>query len=430
MRGFERFWGKSKLTRAEIRELYLLDASGVMKKITANADEINALSPHVIADDSITNAKLATDVKVGSLAALTTTVKTSLQAAINELVTSKYAKPGTGIPKGDLAAAVQLSLDKADTALQLGVGISRFAKKTIQLAGGTTPINFRNDAAPFIVGFAAPVDMSTPGNNGTIKLTYDSESEETATLNCAAGYHTGGSGAATTMVGQVDNKIKIALDGGAAVTATFDWTAGGGCDTGAKIATQMQTVIQALGAAWAAVTVAFSSDHFVITSSTLGTSSSIAVTRADDHDCCDDLDIGPDNGTSTQGTGDCANVKAVTPAEIATLVNGDMSRVEADASSGTLIISGAGIGRAHKVAAGAGTLNTLVGIPNGETGYGAQGMGLAADWDDALYDVLLTYKGAAAAGKDLAWSTPTTSGFLVTCETGSDTGYVSALVVG
>jgi hypothetical protein len=36
-------------------------------------------------DNSITNAKLGTDVKAGSLAALTTTLKTSLQAAINEI---------------------------------------------------------------------------------------------------------------------------------------------------------------------------------------------------------------------------------------------------------------------------------------------------------------------------------------------------------
>src|SRR6476661_624610 len=39
----------------------------------------------VIANDSITNNMLATDVKVGSLAALTTTIKTSVVAAINEL---------------------------------------------------------------------------------------------------------------------------------------------------------------------------------------------------------------------------------------------------------------------------------------------------------------------------------------------------------
>ena len=42
-------------------------------------------------------------------------------AAINEvkgIADGKYVKPTDGIPKADLAAAVQASLDKADTALQ------------------------------------------------------------------------------------------------------------------------------------------------------------------------------------------------------------------------------------------------------------------------------------------------------------------------
>ena len=44
-----------------------------------------------IPDDSLTNAKLGTDIKVGSLAALTTTDKTSITNAINELVTTTSA---------------------------------------------------------------------------------------------------------------------------------------------------------------------------------------------------------------------------------------------------------------------------------------------------------------------------------------------------
>lgn len=39
-------------------------------------------------------------------------------AATTEQVNAKYTKPSTGIPKTDLASAVQASLDKADTALQ------------------------------------------------------------------------------------------------------------------------------------------------------------------------------------------------------------------------------------------------------------------------------------------------------------------------
>ena len=43
-------------------------------------------------DNALTNAKLGSDIKIGSLAALTTTVKTSVQGAINELVTSLAGK--------------------------------------------------------------------------------------------------------------------------------------------------------------------------------------------------------------------------------------------------------------------------------------------------------------------------------------------------
>ena len=74
--------------------------------------------------------------KLGNLGNLTTTAKTSLVAAINELKsgaavteatvsgwgftknTGTYSKPSGGIPKADLASAVQTSLGKADSALQ------------------------------------------------------------------------------------------------------------------------------------------------------------------------------------------------------------------------------------------------------------------------------------------------------------------------
>ena len=74
--------------------------------------------------------------KLGNLNNLTTTAKTSLVAAINELKsgtavteatvsgwgftknTGTYSKPAGGIPKTDLATAVQTSLGKADSALQ------------------------------------------------------------------------------------------------------------------------------------------------------------------------------------------------------------------------------------------------------------------------------------------------------------------------
>lgn len=429
----DQFWGRIKIKSLECSKLYLPNDSGKPTLVEATADDLNSLTPSGVGDGTITNTKLATDVKVGSLALLTTTQKSSVQAAINEVdgnCDAKYTKPGAGIPKTDMAAAVQTSLGLADTALQVGVGVSKIVRKTIQLAGGDTPVLFQDDAVPFITGIDAATDMHAVGNNGTIKITANAEAEETATLNCAAGTHTGGGSCSTDMTGETDTKFQIRANGDETWhIITCDWTL---CNSGAAIATQIETKVHALGAThgYSRITVAFDTDHLVFTSADHGTASTIEIDRATDHDCCDELDIGPDNGTTVVGTGDVANIYAVTPVEIATLINGDMARVEADASSGTLVISGATAGRAGKVTAGNGTLNTLCGIADGEIAYGAQGMGLDADWDDALYDVFLTYKGAAAASKDLGWASPTEAGFTVTCETAADTGYVSVLVVG
>ncbi len=429
----DQLWGRIKIKSLDVSKLYLPNDSGVPTLVEATADDLNSLTPSGVGDGTITNLKLATDVKVGSLAALTTTAKGSVQAALNEVdanCDAKYTKPGTGIPASDMAAAVQTSLGLADTALQLGTGVNKIACATIQLAGGPSPVLFQDDAEPFITGIAAATDMHTVGNGGTILIANDAEADETATLNCTAGTHTGGGSCSTDMTGEVDTKFKIRANGDETWhEVTCVWA---GCNNGNAIASQIQTQVRALGATYgySRITVAFSADHLVFTSVDHGTASTIEIDNADTLDCCDELDIGPGNGTTAVGSGDVANIYAVTPDEIATLINGDMSNVVADASSGTLVITGGTAGRAGKVTAGNGTLNTLCGIPDGEIAYGAQGMGLDEDWDDALYDVFLTYKDAAAAGKDLAWASPTTAGFTVTCETGGDTGYVSVLVVG
>lgn len=338
-----------------------------------------------------------------------------------------------GPAKADNIRATKLECNKLFLPNSVGeptLANAIIARKTIQLAGGPTPVVFQSDAVPFITGISEATDMHTVGNDGTIIIQNDSDGAETATLNCTAGTHTGGGGCAADMTGSSNTKFNIRANGDETWhIVTCDWT---GCDTGTDIATQIQTKVRAIEATYgySRITVSFDTDHLVFTSADLGTSSTVEIDNADTLDCCDELDIGPNNGTTVVGTGDVANIYAVTPAEIAALINGDMSNVEADASSGTLVISGTTPGRAGTVTAGNGTLNTLCGIPNSEVAYGAQGMGLDADWADNKYDVFLAYKGAAAASKNLAWASPTTKGFTVTCETGSDAGYVSVLVVG
>lgn len=61
----------------QVTQLY--DGNGEVEVKVATTDSTTPI------DGAITNAKLATDVKVGSLATLTTTAKASVVAAINEL---------------------------------------------------------------------------------------------------------------------------------------------------------------------------------------------------------------------------------------------------------------------------------------------------------------------------------------------------------
>ena len=66
--------------------------------------------------------------------------------AIDEIessVAAKYTKPSTGIPKTDLASAVQTSLGKADTALQTHQSLTNYAKKT-DLGGYITTMDVVN----------------------------------------------------------------------------------------------------------------------------------------------------------------------------------------------------------------------------------------------------------------------------------------------
>lgn len=82
------------------------------------SQETPADSHHILADDGTA----AYDLLVSALAAhiLGTHTETIDGAAQTVLaaIAGKYSKPGTGIPKTDLASAVQTSLDLADTALQ------------------------------------------------------------------------------------------------------------------------------------------------------------------------------------------------------------------------------------------------------------------------------------------------------------------------
>jgi len=103
----------------------------VYEDINKTIDDLELGVVGTVADGSITNAKLATAVKVGALSSLTTEEKASVVGAINEVdsnantaqstANGKYTKPAEGIPASDTTTGVQTSLGKADSAYQLPV---------------------------------------------------------------------------------------------------------------------------------------------------------------------------------------------------------------------------------------------------------------------------------------------------------------------
>jgi len=99
----------------------------------------------------------------------------------------------------------------------------------------------------------------------------------------------------TTVPAEVD--MTIVVDGGVPTAVVFAWA---GCVNGGLVAAEMQLKIQALGAEFAAVTVAYvgvaPDDYYHITSSTFGRESDVVVTNGAPNNCADDLKLGLTNG--------------------------------------------------------------------------------------------------------------------------------------
>lgn len=310
------------------------------------------------------------------------------------------------------------------------------AKKALQMNGhGTTPVNFQTADAASISGGAGPYDFSGVGDGATILITPDDEAEDTATFNCAAGRHESGLNPSVDISGGSDNKFKIQVDDdiGGAQTITLTLA---GLSSGAAIATEMQTKIQALGDVYAAVTVTYDHapvvDHYTITSTRQGTGSKVRITPADDHNVTEELKLGTaDGGTNIDGTGDASDWAAVTKEEVAILINGDIAAVTASGAGSVLTVTSNTTGKDSRVLAGAGTLNTLIGCPNGEVDYGAQGMGYGSNMTDGNYIVMLTLNDTAdPTTKCVSANSRTTSGFNIISDGAADADYVDILVVG
>lgn len=89
--------------------------------------------------------------------------------ATKEEVEAKYTKPSTGIPKTDLASAVQTSLNKADTALQ-SVPLA-----TSSAVGGVKPVAKTDDMTQSVGVDANGALFTAPSGGGSIEYMTDDE---------------------------------------------------------------------------------------------------------------------------------------------------------------------------------------------------------------------------------------------------------------
>ncbi len=296
--------------------------------------------------------------------------------------------------------------DEAVTAAKLDPGIALVTnplrgpasgeillRKQITLAGAN-PTNVAiagADDAATLLGTTHPATFALTNGN-TFIVNPNGVGNQTWTVTGAAGTSTGTTGSSEDMSANPATKVKVAVDGGAATQFTFDWTAGGGCNTGAKIAAEMQTKIRAGGGDYAAVTVAFSTDHYVITSGNKGTASAVVVTPAADHDASTDLKLGTVNGgTEAAGTGDVPILARATATQCAAKIAAlHAALANTVAEGGYIRINATGTGGSSSLVVGNGTENTVLGFTNTQADYGNVGMGAGHDMANTTYTVVLT----------------------------------------
>lgn len=414
---------------------------------TEKASVVGALNEvDGVADGAASNATSALN-NIGTLASLTTTAKNNIVAAVNEVdgvadgaasaVLLKYTKPGTGIPAADLAAAVQTSLGKADTALQPSGGTNVIYKQ-IALGGyaaSPTQVKFQGaDVAATILGTQNTATYALSVGN-TFIVNPNGAGDQTWTVAGTQAKSVSGASPTTDTTTEADTKLNISVDGSAATEVTFDWTAGGGTNSGIKIAAEMQTKIQALGGAFAAVTVDYNvttPNKYTVLSGTYGTASSVVITPATSGSITEELKLGTaGGGTETAGTGDAANLAAATAAECAAKIaalNGLTAVVE-PATTGKIRITSDTAGAASSLVVNAAcTLDTVFGITGSD--YGEEGLGLSSDMSSTSYAVMVqTVKGSAVTDTYTVGDKATT-GFNIRPETNTSTETVDLIIFG
>ncbi len=301
---------------------------------------------------------------------------------------------------------------------------------TVGLNGGAvTPVAFKDDTAAAILGTEEePFELD---NNDTLIVNPDGGGDQTITFKATAGVSVSGASPSTDISGETDNKLLISVDGSAPEEIELTVAE---LDTGEKIATALQTAIQALGGVFEDVTVDYNVSNagkYTIASGTKGTGSSVVITDAPNGNIAEELKLGEANdGVETAGTGDAVNIGAATAEEVATAINESADGWHAEAVGKTVKIISDTEGKGSSLVVNASSsADTVLGITG--SAYGAQGLGFDSDMTDDEYKVIATLKDAdTIADKGLSINDRTAAGFNIVCETTAATDEVDILIAG
>lgn len=168
------------------REVNAAQASATSAKYTKPAGGIPKTDLASGVQASLDKADSALQQHQSLAAYRTAAAQDAIDEAQDAAIAGKYTKPGTGIPASDLAAAVQSSLDKADSAVEYTAQTLTDAQRT--------QARSNIGAADVAIYQANRVNISNPNtNSSTISIVVTGDNAETTgqqSVHIGAGYMT------------------------------------------------------------------------------------------------------------------------------------------------------------------------------------------------------------------------------------------------
>jgi len=303
---------------------------------------------------------------------------------------------------------------------------------TIKLNGvNPTPVSFTASTPAKVIGTeVAPFDLSA--NNKTLIVTPEASSPEIITFDGGtSGNSKSGATPLTDLSSQTGHKFGVSVNGSEVIEVSLgDLTS---LTSGNSIATAIATAINTAfeGSVVTCSWDADSSGKYSIESLMLGKDSSVVITPAVEDSVTTALKLGLiDGGSEVSGDGDFDNYAKVTIDEIVNKINEDATNFVADGFEGKVVIQSKEIGKDSKITIGNGTINSILGLTNGDVELGAQGLGHLCNMLNENNKVSLQqHADGSNKIKKLSITNKTVSGFDIYCETADDTSNVDVIVI-